>query len=39
MLILETRSEVNVTVTQGWVRDTSSSKDAPSQQIWDSYVK
>ena len=39
MLILETRSEVKVNVTVTQVRDTLSSQDACTYQVWDSYLK
>ena len=41
MQFLEIRSEVKfkVTVTEFLVRDTSTSQDASTHQIWDSYLK
>ena len=38
MQILETRSEIKVS-DQRMVRNTSSSQDACTHQIWDSYIK
>ena len=38
-IILKTRSEVKVTVTWKWVRDTSPSQDEATYQIWNSYLK